>query len=231
MSKRNAAKLPAVFSAGTGIRLVGGRELEVDQVHFVDAVHPKGTGPWELEADKLAWTDPHTGYGCIVLRSERTGALGAYVGVDPGHPLHGFEAAALSAAFDIQVHGGVTYAVTCQPGPESRSICHTPASARRVHGRAAHVESTSHDDHRWWFGCTADHPYDLLPPITGNGRQPERVDEALTRPPEYRTEAYMVEQATSLAAQLDAIATGRPMPEIAALPPVGVDPRRSREER
>ena len=66
---------------------------------------PSGDGPWNDEADKVAWVDEETGFGCIMLRQEN-GTLSGYVGVGPDHPLFGFDADAVPVDISNTVHGG-----------------------------------------------------------------------------------------------------------------------------
>lgn len=49
-----------------------------------------GPGPWQEEPDKIQYVDEATGLPCLIVRNGPTiGALCGYVGVLPGHPLHG----------------------------------------------------------------------------------------------------------------------------------------------
>lgn len=47
-----------------------------------------GDGAWQQEPDKKQWQDEATGLPCLIVRGPG-GALCGYVGVAPGHPLHG----------------------------------------------------------------------------------------------------------------------------------------------
>jgi len=47
-----------------------------------------GQGEWLNEPDKITWTDPETGYSCIVLRGP-VGSFCGYVGVPIYHPAYG----------------------------------------------------------------------------------------------------------------------------------------------
>ena len=95
-----------------------------------------GDGDWQQEPDKKQWQDKETGYPCLVVRN-RMGALCGYVGVPKGHPHfeHDYEKPS------VEVHGGLTFADTCQPNAdESSHICHKVG-----------------DDHVWWFGFDCAH--------------------------------------------------------------------------
>lgn len=62
-------------------------------------------GPWWDEPDRVDWTDPPSGLACRAQRGP-FGAWCGYVGVRPGHPLHGADYSGL----DVMVHGGLTFA-------------------------------------------------------------------------------------------------------------------------
>ncbi len=70
-------------------------------------------GPWDDEPDLIEWKDEHTGYPCMVMRSDFSGGLCGYVGVWPSHPHYGAENSAGNDGMDdipVQVHGGLTFA-------------------------------------------------------------------------------------------------------------------------
>jgi hypothetical protein len=68
-------------------------------------------GPWWDEPDQVDWTDL-TGIECRARRGP-VGAWCGYVGVRPGHPLHGQDYDDL----DVTVHGGLTFAGPHVSGP------------------------------------------------------------------------------------------------------------------
>ena len=147
---------------------------------------PKIDGPWRSEAGKIAWTDEATGLGCIILRG-RAGALAGYVGVPSGHPLAGFEADAIASSTGIGVHGGLTYARACdERGPEETRVCHVRASDAPDH---------------WWFGFACNLTSDFVPTR-------DKADDERSGSKTYRTEGYVFEECTRLAAQLAAITDG-----------------------
>lgn len=193
---------------------VGGQET-VDGVRVWHVASLKPTterGAWDLEADKLAWWDRATGFPCIIRR-ESYGHLGGYVGVPPGHPLHGFEFDALPRGLGIEVHGGICHAEACQRDePESRSICHVerlePIGGQDVFAGA--------DGDAWWFGFQCDTILDYVPRrFETNSRGFVGHDKGQV----YRDERYVYQQTIQLAAQLDAIGKDLPMPELKELPP------------
>jgi hypothetical protein len=49
-----------------------------------------GLGDWQDEPDKMQWQDEATGLPCLIVRGPHGGLCG-YVGVAPGHPLHGLD--------------------------------------------------------------------------------------------------------------------------------------------
>jgi hypothetical protein len=149
--------------------------------------HPKHDGPWRDEPDKAQWIDEATDLDCLAVRN-RLGAWCGYVGLPPGHPLHGFDYEQAPEARDIEVHGGLTFADKCAEGSEDEPrICHVPAP-----GRPADV---------WWLGFDCAHAGDLVP-----GMQDAYTAAGINRPggyrDTYRTFAYVQAECTSLASQL-----------------------------
>jgi hypothetical protein len=103
------------------------------------------SGPWDDEPeDKVQWIDEAAGLDCLAVRN-RMGSWCGYVGVPSGHPAYGQD----YDEVDVEVHGGLTYAARCQPGPEGEAICHVPASGRT--------------DDIWWLGFDTSHFMDLSP--------------------------------------------------------------------
>lgn len=212
-------------------RVLAGTSIVPLAVYHVRDRHPSGTGPWSGEADKVSWIDPTTGLACIIRR-DKEGALHGYVAVGSGHPFYGLSADALPHEPGIVVHGGIDYAMPCNPSePESVSVCHVrvPKLARTAaRGSAPHYETTAAalqetladmPDEPWWFGFGADHSYDYVPARDRNvplGQENGRI---------YRDERYMARETTRLAGQLHAIGTGAPMPLMEGPPPpMGLDP-------
>jgi hypothetical protein len=61
-------------------------------------------GPWDDEPDTVRWT---LAVGLLGLIGRNAlGAFCGYVGLPPGHPLHGFASGAFGF---VRVHGGVTF--------------------------------------------------------------------------------------------------------------------------
>lgn len=141
-------------------------------------------GPWSEEPDKVAWTDPDTGYECLVIRNH-FGALCGYVAIPPPHPFHGSDYAACTAKvcagtycehsidLQVQVHGGVTYAGPNQPDGIG----------------------TGRSEDAWWFGFDCNHAWDLAPALMGGPffRSGEET---------YRDLTFVIHEVRSFARQL-----------------------------
>ncbi|MFV0622661.1 hypothetical protein ACBY01_01440 [Sphingomonas sp. ac-8] len=208
--KPSTVSLPVVAKPAAGTRLPlreDGGLVMVDAVHRVEDVHPTSDGPWSTEADKIAWTDPASGYPCIIRRSPLHQHLCGYVAVPPGHPLYGREYGTLFGIM-IGVHGGIDYSDVCErDAHEDRSICHVAADVgSRQEARRAVADN--HDDDAWWFGFSCDQRDDLVPSDTrrpGGYKTPAfGVDD-----PTYKTEAFVYGECVRLAAQLKAIEENR----------------------
>lgn len=98
------------------------------------------SGDWDDEPDREEWR-AH-GFPCLIVRN-RLGALCGYVGLPPGHPLHGKDYSVAEAS-DLDVHGGLTFADSCRG-----HICHVPRE-----GEPAEV---------WWLGFDCNHLGDIAP--------------------------------------------------------------------
>lgn len=155
-----------------------------------------GEGLWQSEPDKIQWVDEATGLDCLIVRQPRHGNLCGYVGVGPGHPLHGRDYGGLD---DIDVHGGLTFADRCMEGlPESEGVCHVPGPGRPVNV--------------WWLGFDCAHAGDRmpgmeallrsLPPVPGLSELPAEIREWANRLNTYKTVGYVRAECASLARQL-----------------------------
>lgn len=158
-----------------------------------------GDGPWQSEPDKRQWQDETTGLPCLIVRGP-SGALCGYVGVSKDHPAHGKDywarrydddgnevalSPAEQAIYDIEVHGGLTFADGCSHGTdESRGICHRPDAGE--------------PDDVWWFGFDCAHSGDF---------SPRRERESMFNDGWYRDIEYVTAEVRSLAKQLAAAAT------------------------
>ena len=141
-------------------------------------------GPWDGEPDKVQWPDEATGLPCLAVRNPRAGYWCGYVGVPPGHPLHGKD----YSEVDFEVHGGLTFADECTPGEnEAQGICHVPEPGE--------------PDHVWWLGFDCAHAWDFSP-------QDRKLADERGYPflimdgEQYRTLAYVQQECASLAAQI-----------------------------
>ncbi len=102
-------------------------------------------GPWDGEPDKVQWKDESTGIVCLAKRNYRYGNWCGYVGVQEGHPWHGKD----YDDINVNVHGGLTFAESCQEGPPETTICHIP--------------SPGEPEHLWWLGFDCAHAWDRSP--------------------------------------------------------------------
>jgi len=229
MAKRKSS-LPATAAnpkAPDTERRFGTEVVPVDAVYHVAKVHPSTPGPWSGEAEKVAWTDGNTGYGCIIRRSSRGGHLGGFVGVGPDHPLHGFTEPALEG-LGLRVHGGVSHAEGCQHWQsEATSVCHVrvQAGSARRNGTDVFANDASKAHDLWWFGFECNGPGDVLPGGSARSR-PDTLDGVNERA--YRSEEYVFQHTVWLAEQLRCVELGG-SPTDAVPPPsevIGYDPHK-----
>jgi hypothetical protein len=115
-------------------------ELRAHEEEVARAREGWPTGPWTTEPDRVEWRSH--GLPCLIVRSVM-GNLCGYVGVPPGHRLHGVH---YDAVEDVRAHGGITYSNKCCGG-----ICHVPKP-----GEPADV---------WWFGFDCAHAFDVVPGV------------------------------------------------------------------
>lgn len=157
---------------------------------------PIEDGPWIHETDFVRWICPSSGYECVVVRVGFTFALCGYVGVPDHHPLHGlhYHDDILSEYIGkkaIKVHGGLTYSDT--------SIANDFAFEKKPASS-------------WFFGFDCSHSCDISPAIdfcTEKNNPFARLNKLMEESPfathkQYRTMAYVKQQVSSLALQLEA---------------------------
>lgn len=141
-----------------------------------------GPGPWQDEPDKAHWVDTETDLDCLVVRGPMSAWCG-YVGLPPGHRLHGrrYDDDEL---LDVSVHGGLTFADRCMEGlPAGEGVCHVPLPGR--------------PDDVWWLGFDCGHYTDVVPAMVS------RMPSGLRNPhATYRTLDYVRRETTRLAEQL-----------------------------
>ena len=143
----------------------------------IDALkHEWGEGPWNNEPDREDFR-AH-GLPCFVQRNN-LGAWCGYVGVPPGHPMHGKD---YNATNDLDVHGGVTYSAAC-----AHSICHIPEPGE--------------PDAVWWFGFDCAHAFDVVPGLN-RWRPPEREQFGSIVGEHYRDLGFVRAETERLAAQV-----------------------------
>lgn len=118
--------------------------MEEREWSFVDKSKWPQRGEWDAEPDKKQWSDPDTGLPCLIVRGP-SGALCGYVGLPSEHRFHGMDYDHVGG--DIDVHGGLTFAGSCQEAEDG--ICHVP--------------SPGEPDNVWWLGFDCAHLWDLTP--------------------------------------------------------------------
>lgn len=206
ISKRPEASLPAgLISVDPITYPVASTSITALQLYHNPDRKPEGDGPWSNEADKVAWIDSETGMSCIMLR-QKDGTISGYVGVDPKHPLFGFEADAVPLDIANVPHGGVTYSKPCEVNrfervlsgkqrEERYTICHV--TMVRVIKEYETVQTTQNEFHEdiWWLGFDTNHPGDLTP---NRISQQHRGDI-------YRDQAFVYENCIALARKLKAV--------------------------
>lgn len=169
----------------------------MERIEYRDVIDKTGwtRGAWDNEPDKIQWQDEATGLPCLIVRGP-TGSLCGYVGVAPGHPLHGTD----YDATDFDVHGGLSFAHGCaEISREKWKLWRTRQYDRREEakkypvGDAArdlkewakeledydawmirakssyicHVAAPGEPDPIWWFGFDCAHSGDLSPSYSG----------------------------------------------------------------
>ena len=195
------------------------------QVYHNPDRRPSSNGPWNDEADKVAWVDEETGLGCIMLR-QKNGTISGYVSVDPRHPLFGFEADAVPVGVSNTVHGGVTYAKECEvnrferraqgkPRRERYTVCHTTWIRTVQDFRTVQTTKDEFHEDLWWLGFDTDHAGDLVP----NGRYGEGRKGDI-----YRDQSFVYSNCIELARKLKALIEDRPDEVRAPRKPLGLPP-------
>lgn len=147
-----------------------------------------GPGAWDGEPDKVQWKDDATGLACLANRNHHSGNWCGYVGVPPGHPLHGkgYDDVKIGEDGYPDVHGGLTFAEECgEADAPCRGICHIPEPGE--------------PEHLWWFGFDCHHGMDFAPGSAAFARSRGWDEDDRKR---YRPLAYVKAECTSLAAQI-----------------------------
>ena len=181
-----------------------------------DGDHPRelwGEGPWQIEPDRVDFR--HAGFACLLHRN-RAGNWCGYVGVPPGHPLHGVgysdESPALAEALErrkkhpIGDNPGMAVMLACltgelAPRPEIVLDVHGgPTYSGACQGHLCHVPEAGEPDALWWFGFDCGHSDDYTPAYDHEYRL------SFKRHAVYRDLAYVRRETESLAQQLAALA-------------------------
>lgn len=186
-----------------------------------------GPGPWQDEPDAIDWRDEATGYACAIRRNLLlTGTLCGYVGIPPGHALHGWQCddnVPLRPEFEQSGKIGVMdlfcYAFS---GAHERGTIPL-ALALKAHGGitwSGALPDDSDTGGRWWFGFDCGHAGDFTP-ATHALMKRMHIEEGTTRafatdealfglgammpwgePITYRTVEYVKAECATLAKQL-----------------------------
>ena len=160
MPKNKTPSQALATSVGLDSYAIANTAIAATQLFKIPARHPHGEGPWDNEADKIAWIDERTGIPCIILR-QTNGTLSGYAAVEPGHPLYGYNHDAIPSELRVVSHGGLNYAEACnQTMPEAISVCHVEP-LKRPHSDMP--DRFADDGDLWWFGFDTDHAYDFVP--------------------------------------------------------------------
>lgn len=185
---------------------VAGTSIIALQIYHNPDRKPSDDGPWSNEADKIAWVDAETGLGCIMLR-QKDGTISGFVGVDPDHPLFGFNADAVPIAISRTVHGGVTYGKACEvnrfenvplgdPRKERYTVCHVTRTRWVQDYHTVQTTKTEFHEDLWWLGFDTCHPGDLVP----------RQSRHRLKGDVYRDQNFVYENCIALARRLKSMA-------------------------
>ena len=110
-------------------------------------------GEWTDEHDLELWTDEHTGYRCLAVRTTM-GTLCGYVEVPSDHPWH-----------------DISYSDCLNDPPCGDGWCsHGPDSKVEVHGGLTFAGDRDYVvGSGWWFGFDCAHAWDLSPRMLADG--------------------------------------------------------------
>ncbi len=191
---------------------------------LMERKHWRDEGPWESEPDRAQWVTK-AGFHGLALRGPM-GSWCGYVAVPAGHPWHGkdYQDEALA---DVEVHGGLTFAETCQGRVEKASQEALAAYARNRHltspdhatckaASICHDVVDEEDAPAWWLGFDTAHYQDLWPfdiwKVSGKPKPPNVValDKQIEAAeamepgirPRYRTLTYVMSECENLAQQI-----------------------------
>jgi hypothetical protein len=207
LTKATASKLPdGLINEGPVAYPLAGTSIIALQIYHNPERRPSIDGPWNNEADKVAWVDAETGLGCIMLRQE-DGTISGYCGIGPDHPLFGFKADAVPIGISTIVHGRVTYGKACEvnrfanvpsgePRKERYAVCHTTRTRLVQDYRTVQTTQDEFHDDLWWLGFDTSHPGDLIPKKPRDRRKGDV----------YRDQEFVYENCIALARKLKSMA-------------------------
>lgn len=153
--------------------------METKEYHFIDK-SKWHKGEWENEPDKIQYTDPATGFPCLIVRTT-LGHLCGYVGVNNQHKY--FEKGYDEIPVDIEL----TYSDLCQPSTDENqhTICHIPGKGET--------------DNIWWLGFDCAHLGEISPGMSFYGN--ENLG-SMCKGEIYKNMNYVKKEISSLARQL-----------------------------
>lgn len=199
-----------------------------------------GPGPWQDEPDALDWRDEATGFACAIRRNLMlTGSLCGYVGVPPGHALHGWsyhDDVPLRAEFEEPGKFGAVDMFFYALSGEYEHGTIPLGLALKAHGGinwSGALPDDSDASGRWWFGFDCGHAGDYSPGIHALSKRSHIKDDTTRafaeydkhlglgaptpwgEPITYRTVDYVKAECAALAMQL------AQLEKIVIAPPLG----------
>ena len=146
-----------------------------------------GPGPWQDEPAALDWCDQTTGYACAIRRHPELGHLCGYVGVPPGHALHGWQYeddVPLREDFEKDgKYGAVDLVIYALSGARAHGTIPL-GLALKAHGGVNWSDARLPDDRAtaglWWFGFDCGHAGDFLPGVHATLKR-IHIDQGTTR--------------------------------------------------
>lgn len=202
-------------------RMVAAKEITKKLMSDETRARVMGEGPWAEEPDRIDFVS--SGLACLMLRSRSHGAWCGYVGVPPGHLLHGCDTDEADKMLgEARPHGGVTYAAPCESLEEVAQYAkrYDEPCAEPEDSLICHVPRPGMPDDVHWLGFDAAHARDVCPARDRDERhrkwQPleEMIDglvalygtrnmrPGMDLPKAYRDAAYIRRECEKLAAAL-----------------------------
>lgn len=148
-----------------------------------------GGGAWQNEPDRVEWRDEATGLPCLMIRHHSYGNWCGYVGLPPGHHLHGVHCDEVPELVTVAAHVGLTFTGPCMEDGRPRRM------------RVCHVPLPGESDAVWWLGFDCARYCDLMPGMVARDRElgiptPLGLWDGMV----YRDQPYVMERCGLLAA-------------------------------